>query len=190
MFLAILATLFHVMAYIVYFCQVDEGSSIPNSATWTVWVFMATLNALTFWRGSKDKVATMQFFAGSVLCCVMWIYSLIMGKFIALDMLSWIILIVCLTACLVWYLTNAIYANLIVAAILVVSSMPTIMEIWRHHNTEQPLPWFLWMTAFAATSINVFKRTDKRKKYWWFLLVAPIVSVITDGTIAISSMFF
>ena len=67
-FLSILAAVFHGMAYAIYLHQVFSGGSIPNPASWTIWAFLSTLNAVTFWKGSRDGLATAQFFTGSVAC--------------------------------------------------------------------------------------------------------------------------
>lgn len=186
MFLSVLAALFQVSAYVAYFTQVSAGGSIPNPASWSVWALLSVLNALTFWRASKDALATAQFFTGSVACVTVWTYSLTAGKFVPLDAKAWFVLIFCFVACAIWYVKqSAIYANLVIAGIFVISSVPTFMGVWRNSNVEQPLAWILWTTAFAVTTINVFRRTDRTKSRWWFIMAMPAYGLIFHGLIAI-----
>jgi hypothetical protein len=183
-----LAAVFSGIAYVIYLPQVYGGGSVPNPASWTVWAFLAGLNAITFWKGSRDSMATAQFFTGSAGCFAVWVFALSMGKFAPLDAMAWTILALCLTACLVWWITrNAVYANLVVGGTLLVSFIPTIISVWQNGKTEQPFPWYLWTVAFGITSINVFRRTDRTKHRWWFLLVVPIIGVACHGIVALSA---
>ncbi len=100
-----------------------------------------------------------------------------MGKFAPLDTMAWIVLTLCIAACLVWWKTkNAVYANLVLAGTLGVSFIPTIVSVWQDGKLEQPIPWYLWTAAFAITSVNVFQRTDRTKPQWWFLMVVPVLN--------------
>lgn len=186
MLLSIAAALFHGVAYAIYFVQVWNGGSVPNPASWSVWVFLAALNALTFWKASKDPLATTQFFTGSVGCFGIWAFALYAGKFAPLGTMEWVVIVCCFVACAVWYKTkSATYANLIVCAIFIASSTPTLKGVWRNSGVEQPLPWCLWTTAFIITAINVWWRTDRAKPRWWFLMAMPAYGIIFHGLIAI-----
>ena len=99
-FLSILAAVFHGVAYAIYLNQVYGGGSIPNPASWTIWAFLSILNALTFWKGTRDPLATAQFFTGSVACFVVWVFALSAGKFAPLDAMAWVVLLLCILSCL------------------------------------------------------------------------------------------
>lgn len=186
MLLSIAAALFHGTAYAIYFVQVSNGGSVPNPASWSVWAFLSALNALSFWKASKDPLATTQFFTGAGACFGVWVFAITTGKFAPLDTMSWVVLIFCFVACAIWYMTkNATYANLVVCAIFIVSSIPTLLGVWRNGNMEQPIPWYLWTTAFVLTAINVVRRRDRTNPRWWFLLAIPIYGIVFHGLIAI-----
>lgn len=188
MFLSITAAVFSGCAYLIYLLQVSHGGSIPNPASWTIWAFLAGLNAITFWKGSRDSLATAQFFTGAVGCVSVWVFTLAKGKFTALDAIAWAVLILCVAACLVWWITrSAVYANLVLGGTLLVSFMPTIIGVWQNGKIEQSFPWYLWTAAFAITSVNVFRRTDRTKPQWWFLMVVPILGVVLHGAVALSA---
>jgi hypothetical protein len=187
-FLSIFAAVLSGIAYAIYLPLVYGGGSIPNPASWTVWAFLAGLNAITFWKGSHDGLATAQFFTGSAGCVAVWGLALSMGKFAPLDAMAWTVLILCLAACLVWWMTrNAVYANLVVGGTLFLSFIPTIVSVWQNGKIEHSLPWYLWTAAFLITSINVFRRTDRTQPRWWFLMVVPIFGTILHGAVALSA---
>jgi len=188
MFLSVLAAVFSGIAYIIYLFQVSGGGSVPNPASWTIWAFLATLNAVTFWKGSRDRMATAQFFTGSAGCFAVWAFALGMGKFTQLDVMAWAVLILCVVACLVWWITrNAVYANLVIGGTLFVSFIPTIVGVWQNGKVEQTFVWYLWTAAFGITSVNVFRRADRTKSNWWFLMVVPIIGIVCHGAVALSA---
>lgn len=188
MFLSMSAATLHAIAYIIYMNQIFVGNSIPNPASWTIWAFLSGLNAVTFWKSTNDGLATAQFFTGSIACFVVWIFALSAGKFAPLGLMEWVVLASSCLACVVWYVTKeAIYANLIFGAILLISSIPTVMDVWCKTAVERALPWWLWTTAFVITAINVFRRTDKTQTRWWLLMIVPIIGIIVHGVIAIGA---
>ncbi len=181
MFLSITAALLHGLAYVIYLRQVRFGNSVPNPASWTVWAFLATLNALTFWKASGDALATMQFFTGGVMCIAVFVYSLYAGKFAKLDTQAKVVLGIGLVACFVWWkLQDASYANIIVAFGFAVSSWPTLRGVWRDSRNEKSLPWFIWTGAFILTLLNVILRW----KGQYISLLMPIELIIIHGAVA------
>lgn len=187
MFLSILAAVLHGVAYAIYLNQVYTGGSVPNPATWSVWALLSILNALTFWKASKDPLATTQFFTGSVACFVVWAYAWIAGRFLPIDTMACAVLISSVAACVVWKWKDARHANLVVAGILLWSSWPTIQGAWRDGNVEQALPWYLWTSAFVVSFINVVRRRDRKDPRWWLLLAVPVVGIVIHGLVAIAA---
>lgn len=185
MFLSFLAAILHGVGYTIYLFQIYNGNSVPNPSSWSVWMFLTILNALTFWRASKDALATTQFFTGSIMCLFVWTYSFFWSRFSPLDTIGWAVLLLCVFTCFMWRAKGAVYANLVVAGILFISSLPTINGVWQNTNVEQALSWYFWTTAFIATTINVVIRRDKSDPRWWLLLVLPIVGILVHGTVAV-----
>ncbi len=187
MILSIVAAVLHGVAYVIYLSQVHHGGSVPNPASWTVWAFLAGLNAFSFWKASKDPIATAQFFTGSVACLVVWIYSMIAGRFSALDSVGFGVLYASAVACVVWWATEAIYANIVVATIMLISSIPTVQGVWQDGGVERALPWYLWTLAFTITSVNVMHRADKGQSRWWLLMVTPVSCVALHAAVAVAA---
>lgn len=181
MFLSITAALLQGLAFIIYLRQVRFGSSTPNPASWTVWAFLAVLNALTFWKASGDMLATMTFFTGGVMCTVVFVYSLFAGKFSKLDNVAKTSLIIGLVACFVWWKQqDASYANILVAFGFAVSSWPTLQGVWQDSRKEKSLPWFIWTAAFTLTLLNVILRWKGQS----ISLLMPTECVIIHGVVA------
>jgi hypothetical protein len=150
---------------------------------------LAALNALTFWRASRDPVVTIQFFTGSAACLVVWGYALIAGRFSPLDTMGWVVLALCAATCLVWWKTrDAVYANLTVGGVFLVSALPTILGVWDNGELEHPLPWWIWTAAFALAAVNVVKRRNRKNRRWWLLLVMPIIGILIHGVVALAAV--
>jgi hypothetical protein len=187
-FLCISAVVLDAAAYALYLFQISAGGSTPNPASWTVWFFLATLSAITFWKGSKDAVGSAQFFVSALGCCVIWGFAWYRGKFTPLDPMGWAILVFCVATCVFWRIKkNAMYANLIVASALLLSSCPTIVGAWQRKGIEGPLAWYVWTAAFLVTSVNVFRRADRSKARWGLVMVTPILGIVIHGTVALGA---
>lgn len=184
--LSILAAILHGMASAIYVLKVHGGEAVPNPTSWTIWALLSALNALTFWRASKDALATTQFFTGTAMCLIVWGHAMATGKFSRPAIWEVVVLVACFGTCLVWWLTrNATYTNLTVGGILLVSSLPTIFGVWRKDSVpEDIVPWILWTAAFATTTLNVVLRRDRKKNRWWLLLAVPIVGILVHAAVA------
>lgn len=190
MLIAIVAVMLHGGAYVLYSWQVLIGESVPNPASWTAWALLASLNAATFYSASTSAISTAQFFAGSVGALVVWGIALADGKFSALGGMEWIVLTACVIACLVWWVTEkAIYGNLILAAIVVVSWWPTFEGVWVNPYVERALPWWMWTVASACTTVNVYRaRNDPLRNDgmpWQLLLVTPMILIFIHAVVAV-----
>lgn len=154
--LGITAALLHGTAYFLYNVQTKLGQSNPNAASWSIWAFLSTLNALTFGASSGDFVATLQFYTGSVACILTFLYVLGIGKFAWPKRKDWGMFAIGLVATIVWWLSRSASAgNLIVLIAFVISFQPTLEGVWIDPINEKPLAWFLWSLALIATCTNV-----------------------------------
>lgn len=185
--LAIIAAVLHGTAYCIYVFQVYGGDSVPNPASWTVWMILATLNALTFWKGSKSALATAQFFTGAVASAIVWAYSLVADRFTPLDTMGWIVLLSCLIVIIIWKSTGkATYANIVIGIILIVSFVPTVLGVWKDPSVEEALPWGIWTLAFLATTINGFRRRrEEHEVDWRLMLFVPVTMLFAHGIVGI-----
>lgn len=181
--LGLTAALLHGVAYVLYNMQAKLGSSKPNAASWSVWAFLATLNALSYREMSGDAVMTLQFFTGSVACILTFLYVLTIGKFSRLKPKEWGLFTLGLLATLVWWkFRSATGANMIILVAFLISFIPTFEGVLRDPFKETPRSWMLWTLAFLVTTINVVLRDGKP-----VTLLTPIVLFLTHGSIALLS---
>lgn len=182
--LGLTAALLHGVAYVLYNVQAKLGKSSPNAASWSVWAFLATLNALSYREMSGDLVATLQFFTGSVACVLTFLYVLTIGKFSRLKPKEWGLFALGLLATVVWWkLRSATGANMIVLVAFLISFIPTFEGVWRDPFKETPRSWTLWTLALLITTTNVVLRDGKP-----IALLTPIVLLVAHGSIAILSV--
>ncbi len=109
--LAIAATITILLVYITYFHQMTKGQSTPNPATWTIWLAMMLLNAITYALIVQDFSKALFPTVTSILVGLMFTYSIIKGKFGPFKKLEVVILILALLIGIGWQITgNAIPA--------------------------------------------------------------------------------
>ena len=180
--LGITAAVLHGTAYYLYMRQAKMGQSQPNIVSWSIWAFLATINALTYRVMSGDLAATLQFFVGSVGCLLTFIFALVIGKFSwPKRWEDWAMFILGLIATLVWLkYQNATGANMIILAALIISFIPTWDGVVRDPFTEAPRSWVIWTAAFVITTVNVTLNQN-----WQVVsILMPAAMVIAHGLIA------
>lgn len=178
--LGVMAALLHGIAYILYNVQTKLGQSQPNSASWSIWAFLATLNALSFREMSGDTIAALQFITGSVACILTFVYALVIGKMTWPKRKDWIAFGLGLAATGVWWkFRSATGANMVVLLAFLISFVPTFSGVLTDPNKETPRSWVLWTIALLVTTLNV-----SLQKGWHMALVTPTVLLVAHGSIA------
>jgi len=182
--LGVVAALLHAAAYVLYNRQAKLGQSQPNPISWSVWAFLAILNALTF-TGMSDRVSALQFVAGSVACFCTFIYVLTIGKFAwpKRGAKEWKIFGLGIIAAIVWFaFHSAEWANMVVLLGFVISFKPTYDGVKADPNKETPLSWVIWTVAFGITIINLIIRDKELVAF-----ITPVVLLLSHGSIAVLS---
>jgi len=171
--LPVSAALLHISGFVLYNVQTKLGKSDPNPASWFLWAFFATLNALSF-RAMNDTIAALQFFAGSVGCTATFLYVLVIGRFKWPTRREWVVLAVGLVSIFVWYQFTATVANMILAGILLWSFEPTLRGVWENPMKEKATAWYLWAIAFLITAVNTYTY----KGGWTLSMVLPVLGFL------------
>lgn len=182
--LAVVAALLHAGAYLLYSVQTKLGRSKPNPVSWSVWAFLAILNALTF-KEMSGWVPALQFMTGSVACFCTFIYALFVGKLTwpKRGAREWKFFGVGIIAAMVWFIfRSAEGANMLLLLGFVFSFKPTYEGVEADPNKETALPWTIWTVAFGVTIINLIVLHKG-----WVSFVTPSVMVIAHGAIAVLS---
>jgi len=149
----------HIVAFIIYHKQMLRGTSRPNRATWTLWVFISTLNCISYIVMSKDIVKGFLPIASTIGCIVVFVVSLFKGKLSKLNIRDEIVLVLGFVSLFVWWgYRSATYANLLLQVCIVISFIPTFWGVWVNATNEKTLPWFIWASAYILTITVVFLR--------------------------------
>jgi hypothetical protein len=149
--LAIVAGSMHVVAFAIYNWQILRGKSIPNSVTWTLWVFLTVLNAFSYLDMSGNLVKSILPAASSTACVATYLFVLSKRKFEKFK--SWdeyaALTVGIMAGIAWWYYQSATYANYILQIAVGISFYPTIKGVWRNPLIEKALPWYIWSGAYV-----------------------------------------
>lgn len=145
----LLATVVEVAAFAWYNINIFRGTSIPNPATWTLWVFLTVLNAGSY-AAMTDDLAKFAFpIAAATATMLTWGYALLWGKFKPLDLWDLVVFGIGVSAAIVWYgFKSATFGNLLVQLAVAVAFWPTYKSVWDNPASERPGPWYLWALAY------------------------------------------
>jgi len=183
--LGAIAGLIHIVAFLIYNKQMLQGTSRPNIATWTLWLFISTLNCISYIVMSKDWVKGLLPIMSSLACIATFIFSVFKGKLSKLNLWDSIALVVGIIAVLVWWrYRSATHANLILQISIAISFVPTYRGVWKDTSTEKSWPWFIWSSAYILTITVVFLRWQGQYQD----LVYPINCLLLHSGVGISSL--
>jgi len=161
--LATIASLMHIVAFIVYNMQTVSGKNTPSISTWAIWAFLSLFNVASYWDMSGDWVKSLLPTIGSLMCIATFFISLCKGKFVKISKSDFAALCVGLVAVLVWWrYENATYANLVAQVCIFIGFMPTYKSVWQNPRNEKPLAWFLWTSAYIVGIVVVLLRWNNQ----------------------------
>jgi len=138
--LALLSGLGTTLAYLDYNRVVLKGETKPNGATWAIWSAIALISTSSYFAASGDVWKSIIPFANILLCIGTFVLALMCGKFKRLDVTDWYALAIGIVAVVVWKMTTATYANLIVQVAIIIGFIPTWKNVWRTPSCEKPRP--------------------------------------------------
>lgn len=180
--LGIFASLVHLSSYGWYNRQVFTGVSKPNTATWLLWAFLATLNASSYLVMSQDWFKAATPIAGALACLITLALSFWKGKLSRLTRFDAVILGIGIAAGFIWWWTrSAGWANILLQLAFVLSNVPTYRGVWRDPRIERPGPWFGFATAYALTTVVVTLRWRGN----WMDFGYPVLSLLADGGVGV-----
>lgn len=153
------ATLTHIVAFVMYNRQLLKGKSKPNIISWLIWAFITILNFTSYNVMSGDWLKSLLPTVSSMLCVLTFVLTFFTGRFARVSWADMLALALGLFAAGLWHLLNsATYANLILQASIAIGFLPTFRSVWERPNNEPPIPWFVWCAAFSLGLIVVLLR--------------------------------
>ncbi len=179
--LGAVAGLVHLGSYGLYNREMLRGRNCPNTATWVLWSFLATLNAASYLAVSGDLAKSVTPIVGCAACLLTLVLTAKKGRLSRLSRFDLVILAIGTAAGLVWWLSrSAACANLLLQLAFVIANIPTFRGVWRDPYTEQTLPWFGFAMAYVLNIIVVLARWQGQA----LDLAYPVCSLLADGGIA------
>ncbi len=177
-----MAGFIQLIAFGIYNVQIIEGTSVPNTATWTLWAFLTTLNFASYLNMSKDWVKSILPAISSVACISTFLFALYTGKLGALGHFDIITLFLGVLAGLVWYwYKSSTYAQVMLQVAFFISFVPTYLSVLDNPFVESPAPWLMWSFAYIINIVIVRRRW--RGQYRDF--VNPINHSILHGCVGL-----
>lgn len=156
---AFVATLTHIIAFLLYNKSTFQGKAHPNIATWSIWGVVSLLNFCSYLSMSGDWIKSLMPAASSLLCIATFIIAVVVGRHDRAGRYDVAALIIGLTAVFVWWwLNSATHANLLLQVSIAIGFVPTYNSVWREPKNEAPLPWFLWGSAYVIGTSVVLLR--------------------------------
>ena len=182
--LGILAGIVQVAGYWWYFKKINIGRIKPNTASWSIWAFGAVLESISYVFATGDWVKNILPIACAISAVILFFYCLHYGHFKRLTNFEWFLVVFNCSAILIWWwTTSAVYTNLFLVFIAVISFIPIILHVWKDPMVEDARPWFMWTGAYTLLTLVVILRWEK-----WEDLVYPAVFMVLHlvvGTLAL-----
>jgi len=168
-----------------YILGIARGEMRPNMATWTLWVFLSSMNSASYLLMSHDPYKSAVAMAGTTGCILTYVFALRRGSMQGLNRWDRVALSIGLAAGAAWwFLKSASSANLILQAGFIISMIPTYRGLLADHDTEKPAPWLLMSAAYAINLIVVVLRWDGNI----IGLVYPGINMISHAGVGILAM--
>jgi hypothetical protein len=183
----LLAGVLALFTYGLYAVQMHHGTSIPNPATWLIWLILGVINTRTYFvivhgRWYQSLVAI------AVTCCVALLFAdaLIFGRFSPISGIDRYCLAGCAILMAVWaYTGSARIANFLAQVIYLISYFPTIVGLRNGTSREAPVPWLLAATTYGSASVSIAADYSGD----WLTLAYPVVTGV-GGNLTIALLAF
>ncbi len=144
-----LAVLLNTLGYVLYYFQMKRGDSEPKLISWGLWSFLSLLNFLSY-REMTDLFLSLQFFSDALLCVAIFLYAYFHKKFEVWSRENYGVSGLGILAILVWWqFKEAVFANVIVFFCYIISFYPTIKEVIKNPNSENPLSWYICTVGYG-----------------------------------------
>lgn len=171
----------------LYFRQVVKGVSIPNPATWLIWLVIGIMNTVTYFLMVGNILRSLVLIVVTSWILVVTVYSIVYGKFAPLKQLEKLTLIIAFFVGILWKSTgNPVLANLTLQIVYVISFVPTLVGLYCYTLREEHWPWTLAIFAYFFMILAVVADWPHTN---WVALVHPIVNgLIGNGLVVVLAL--
>lgn len=182
--LAIAAGVAQTAAFLDYNRKVLSGKTWPNGATWAIWAVIALVSASTYLSATGDIWKGLMSINNIALCIGTFVFALYRGKFQKLGVTDRVALLLGVIAIVVWILSTAACANIVVQVAIVIGFIPTWQAVRLNPMREHPRPWWLWSSAYCIAVAVVFLRWRNQ----WIDLLFPINGALLHASVPLLAL--
>lgn len=179
----LLAGIFALVTYYLYFMQTVNGKSTPNPSSWAIWLIVGIINAITFFSLTSNNW-WQSFIVIAVTSCVsvVFIYSLFKGKFSRISRIEILLFMLAFTIGVFWKITSDYRAsNLLLQVIYAISFIPTINGIIKGTSKEQAAAWVVALFTYSFSILSIIFSNN----FDWIALVHPIVNGLVGNGVVV-----
>jgi hypothetical protein len=173
---------------VTYLLQVIRGSSIPNPATWFIWLVVMVLNTVTYYFVSKRNVWVV--LTPSIITLGMLVilgYSTYTGRIGKVKRVEVVCFLLAVVVGTFWLTTRkAVISNLMMQIVLAISFVPTIIGLLKGELREKALPWNLAVLSYCFLIASILVGSE----WTWVQLAFPAVNgIVGNGSVALITKF-
>jgi hypothetical protein len=156
MIFAVLASIWSLIAFIIYGWKTFIGETHPNISSWAIWGFLTILNFTTYKKVTGSWIKSALPTANSVMTLVILFCAIRSGSFEKVSTVDSICFFIGLSAGLAWYLEKSpSLAQVILQVALVVGFIPTFTAAHNSPGNELWQSWALWTCSYVAQFLAV-----------------------------------
>lgn len=174
-----MAASLHSAAYWFYVTRMRRGHSQPHPTSWLIWVGLTTMNAVTAFDITGKPVLSLQYMAGALGAGIVCWHLKQSAQFTKPTPREQIVIGLSALAIAARILSgDPNVSPWLIAVAILISAQPTIERTLANPHAETPLPWILWIAAFAATAMNNCLEEAAFTTY-----IVPVTGVVVDTTV-------
>ncbi len=171
----------NIIGYFIYLIQIKRGDSEPKLVSWGLWSFLSIFNFASY-REMTSFIYSLQFCSDAFLCIIIFFYAYFHKNMKVWNKEDTLVSLLGLLSIIVWWQSKeASYTNFIICVCYIISFYPTIKEVWKNPNTENPASWYICTLAYGFTFYEVW--LDKNSEKIDFL--SPALLMVLHLLIAI-----
>ena len=162
MTLGTLAGITQFLGYVVYVIIALKGKIKPNSSSWTMWTYGNILLTGTYINMVSSMSLKILPAICAISCVITWLILISKGKFEKMKWYEWYILGLDIAIGIFWFFSkDSKFAHLLIDGTAFISFIPITIEVYKHPEDENPLPWFIWSLAYCFLFVTTMEKELK-----------------------------
>jgi hypothetical protein len=178
----LIAGLFVLLAYGIYFKQILKGQSKPNPSTWGIWLLAGLINTITHFAITEDIWQSLITFAATFSLLIIFGYSLLKGKFSKVSRIEVVTFFLAIVIAIFWQITsNERISNLILQSIYVLSFVPTVNGLVVKKVKEHYFAWVIASVSYVFALISLLGAAQSD----WIAYINILIGILGNGLVAL-----